>query len=103
MGLPLTPRGLHWVAPVSLERFIPSIIEASKHCGNPLWDYTMDQSVGFMPVVNAQVITEIEPLILLTGVTDVHVGSCGVESLVQKGLLCWPLRGSMMLFWLLLS
>ena len=74
----ITARGAHWVAPVSLERLIPSVIEAARHCGNHLWDYTMGQSAGFMPVVNALVVTEVQAIELLTGVTAVHVGSGGV-------------------------
>ncbi|HIC49279.1 MAG TPA: hypothetical protein EYP00_05235 [Dehalococcoidia bacterium] len=73
----ITARGAHWVAPVSLERLIPSVIEAARHCGNHLWNYTMGQSAGFMPVVNALVVTEIQAIELLTGVTAVHVGSRG--------------------------
>lgn len=74
----ITARGAHWVAPVSLERMVPSVIDAAQHCGNHLWDYTMGQAAGFMPVVNAKVITEIQALELLTGVTAVHVASGGV-------------------------
>ena len=87
----LTARGAHWVAPVSLERLIPSVIEAAKHCGNHLWDYTMGQSAGFMPVVNAQVITEIQSLELLTGVTATHIGSGGVAG--SEGAVMLALEG----------
>ena len=87
----LTARGSHWVAPVSLERLIPSVIEAARHCGNHLWDYTMGQSAGFMPVVNAQVVTEIEALALLTGVPAVHIGSGGVAG--SEGAVMLALEG----------
>ena len=87
----MTARGAHWVAPVSLERLIPSVIEAAKHCGNHLWDYTMGQSAGFMPVVNAQVITEIQSLELLTGVTATHIGSGGVAG--SEGAVMLALEG----------
>ena len=87
----LPARGSHWVAPVSLERLIPSVIEAARHCGNHLWDYTMGQSAGFMPVVNAQVVTEIEALALLTGVTAVHIGSGGVAG--SEGAVMLALEG----------
>ena len=87
----LTARGSHWIAPVSLERLIPSVIEAAKHCGNHLWDYTMGQSAGFMPVVNAKVITEIQALELLTGVTAIHVGSGGVAG--SEGAVMLALEG----------
>jgi len=87
----LTARGAHWIAPVSLERLIPSVVEAAKHCGNHLWDYTMGQAAGFMPVVNALVITEIEALEILTGVTAVHVGSGGVAG--SEGAVMLALEG----------
>ncbi len=87
----ITARGAHWVAPVSLERLIPSVIEAAKHCGNHLWDYTMGQAAGLMPVVNAKVVTEIQALELLTGVTAVHVASGGVAG--SEGAVVLALTG----------
>ena len=87
----ITARGAHWVAPVSLERLIPSVIEAARHCGNHLWDYTMGQSAGFMPVVNALVVTEVQAIELLTGVTAVHVGSGGVTG--SEGAVMLALEG----------
>ena len=87
----ITARGAHWVAPVSLERLIPSVIEAARHCGNHLWDYTMAQSAGFMPVVNALVVTEVQAIELLTGVTAVHVGSGGVAG--SEGAVMLALEG----------
>ena len=87
----LTARGAHWIAPVSLERLIPSVVEAAKHCGNHLWDYTMGQAAGFMPVVNATVVTEIQALEILTGVTAVHVGSGGVAG--SEGAVILALEG----------
>ena len=87
----ITARGAHWVAPVSLERLIPSVIEAAKYCGNHLWDYTMGQAAGLMPVVNAKVVTEIQALELLTGVTAVHVASGGVAG--SEGAVVLALTG----------
>ena len=87
----ITARGAHWVAPVSLERLITSVIEAARHCGNHLLDYTMGQSAGFMPVVNALVVTEIQAIELLSGVTAVHVGSGGVAG--AEGAVMLALEG----------
>ncbi len=87
----LTARGSHWIAPVSLERLVPSVIEAAKHCGNHLFDYTMGQTAGLMPVVNAKVVTEIQALELLTGVTAVHVASGGVAG--SEGAVMLTLEG----------
>ncbi len=87
----ITARGAHWVAPVGLERLIPSVIDAAQYCGNHLWDYTMGQSAGLMPVVNAKVVTEIQALELLTGVTAVHVASGGVAG--SEGAVILALTG----------
>lgn len=87
----LTARGSHWVAPVSLERLIPSVIEAARVSGNHLWDLTMGASAGLMPIVNAQVVTEIQALEILTGVTATHIASGGVAG--SEGAVILSLSG----------
>ncbi len=87
----LTARGSHWIAPVSLERLIPSVIEAARVTGNHLWDLTMGQSAGLMPIVNAQVVTEIQALEILTGVTAIHIASGGVAG--SEGAVILSLSG----------
>ena len=87
----LTARGSHWVAPVSLERLVPDVIEAARVCGNHLWDLTMGQAAGLMPIVNAQVVTEIQALEILTGVTATHVASGGVAG--SEGAVILSLSG----------
>ena len=88
----LTARGSHWIAPVSLERLVPSVIDAATVCGNHLWDLTMGQAAGFMPVVNAKVITEIQALEIMSGVTATHVASGGVAG--SEGAVILSLSGS---------
>ena len=87
----ITARGAHWIAPVSLERMVADVIEAAQYCGNHLWDYTMGQSAGLMPVTTAKVVTEIQALELLTGVTAVHVASGGVAG--SEGAVILALTG----------
>ncbi|NQW17845.1 MAG: hypothetical protein HQ478_10220 [Chloroflexi bacterium] len=87
----LTARGAHWIAPVSLERLIPDVIDAHFHAGNHLWDLTMGQAAGFMPVVTAKVVTEIQALEILTGVTAVHIASGGVGG--SEGAVMLALEG----------
>ena len=87
----LTARDSHWVAPVSLERLVPDVIEAARVCGNHLWDLTMGQAAGLMPIVNAQVVTEIQALEILTGVTATHVASGGVAG--SEGAVILSLSG----------
>jgi hypothetical protein len=87
----LTARGCHWIAPVSLERLIPSVIDAHFAAGNHLWDLTMGSSAGLMPVVTAKAVTEIQALEILTGVTAVHIASGGVAG--SEGAVMLALEG----------
>ena len=87
----LTARGCHWIAPVSLERLIPSVIDAHFHAGNHLWDLTMGGAPGFMPVVTAKGVTEIQALEILTGVSAVHIASGGVAG--SEGAVMLALEG----------
>ena len=87
----LTARGCHWIAPVSLERLIPSVIDAHFAAGNYLWDLTMGSAAGLMPVVTAKAITEIQALEILTGVTAVHIASGGVAG--SEGAVMLALEG----------
>ncbi len=87
----LTARGCHWISPVSLERLIPSVIDAHFASGNHLWDLTMGSSAGMMPVVTAKAVTEIQALEILTGVTAVHIASGGVAG--SEGAVMLALEG----------
>ncbi len=88
----LTARGAHLIMPVSLERLIPSVIEASFKCGNRLFKYVMGARVGLVPVVNSLVVTEIQALAVLTGVSATHVASGGVGG--SEGCVILALEGS---------
>jgi hypothetical protein len=87
----LTARGCHWIAPVSLERLIPSVIQAHFTAGNHLWDLAMGSAAGFMPVVTSKTVTEIQALEILTGVTAVHIASGGVAG--SEGAVMLALEG----------
>ena len=87
----LTARGAHWIAPVSLERLIPSVLEASRYTGNHLHNYVMGSVAGFMPITTALVVTEIQALGRLTGVKAVHVASGGVAG--SEGSVILALEG----------
>lgn len=87
----LTARGAHWVAPVSLERLIPDVTAAHFASGNHRWDLSMGQAAGLMPVVTAEVVTEIQALEILTGVTAVHIASGGVGG--SEGAVMLALEG----------
>lgn len=74
----VTPRGAHLIIPVSLEKLVPSVLEASKHTGIYHFTYSTGIPVKLVPVPTALVITEIQAFALLTGVRAYHMGSGGV-------------------------
>lgn len=75
----VTARGSHLIMPVGLEKLIPSVIEAARHCGQGRQKYRLGMPVGLMPVVTAKVVTEIEALEILAGVKALHVSSGGIN------------------------
>lgn len=86
------PRGALLLVPVGLEKMIPSVVEASKRCGQLRWRFATGLKVGLMPLVNAEVITEIQALKVLTGVEATHVASGGVEG--SEGAVVLSLEGT---------
>ena len=74
----LVARGSHLIIPVGLEKLVPSVIEASERCGIGRFKYATGYPVGLIPVVNGQVVTEIQALEILAGVVSTHVASGGV-------------------------
>ncbi len=74
----LMARGAHLVMPVGLEKLIPSVPAAVGKCGLKRLRYPDGATVGFMPVVGATVVTEIQALRILTGVQATHVASGGI-------------------------
>lgn len=80
IGMAITSaRGCPFIVPVGLEKLVPSVIEASKMGGQLHTRYYLDRPVGYMPIVNGQVITEIQALRILTGVRATHIASGGFE------------------------
>ena len=88
----LSSRGSHLIQPVSLERLIPSVTKAYFMCGNTLFDTVMGKSCGLLPVVTSLVVTEIEALTVLTGVSAMHVSSGGVGG--SEGSVILAMEGS---------
>lgn len=74
----LTPRGCHLIIPVSLEKLIPSVIEASKHTGLYHFKYSTGLPVKLIPLPLAKVITEVQAFAILAGVRAYPIGSGGV-------------------------
>ena len=71
-------RGSHLIIPVGLEKLIPSVAAASKSCGSQRFKHSFGFCPGVMPLINAKVVTEVQALKILTGVTAIHVASGGV-------------------------
>jgi len=74
----LSARGSYLIAPVGLEKLIPSVIAASFACGTRVFSHFMGASVGLVPIVAALAVTEVQALEALTGVTAIHVASGGI-------------------------
>jgi hypothetical protein len=74
----VTPRGSQLIIPVSLEKMVPSVIEAAKHTGLYHFKYSTGLPIKLIPVPLAKVVTEIQAFALLTGVEAYHIGSGGV-------------------------
>lgn len=85
-------RGSNLIVPVGLEKLVPSVIEASKRCGQGRFRYATGHRVGMMPLVNAKVVTEIQAVEILFGdVRVTHVASGGVAG--SEGSVVLVLEG----------
>lgn len=88
----LKARGVKLLIPVGLEKLVPhSIEEVSKIAGIYEMDYSSGVPVGIMPV-SGEVITEIEALELLAGVSAFVIGSGSIGG--QPGVVTMVLEGS---------
>ena len=70
-------RGIRLIAPVGLEKLVPSVKQAVSVCGQMRFDYCLGMRVGMVPLSGAKVVTEVEALRMLTGVQSFHVASGG--------------------------
>jgi hypothetical protein len=87
----VTPRGSNLIIPVSLEKLVPSVIEAAKHTGIYHFTYSTGVPAKLVPVVVGQVVTEIQAFGLLAGVQAYHVASGGVGG--SEGAVVLSLEG----------
>ncbi len=74
----VSPRGSSLIIPMSLEKLVPSVIEAAKHTGLYHFKYSTGVPIKLIPVPLAKVITEIQAFAILAGVRAYHLGSGGV-------------------------
>ncbi|MBI5328620.1 MAG: hypothetical protein HZB80_10100 [Deltaproteobacteria bacterium] len=90
----INARGSHLIVPVGLEKFVSSVIEAVKKCGQERIRYATGDKVGMMPLVNAKVVTELQAIDILFGASGVkatHVASGGVAG--SEGAIVLVLEG----------
>jgi hypothetical protein len=87
----VTPRGSHLIMPVSLEKMVPSVMEAAKHTGIYHFNYSTGLPAKLVPVPLAKVVTEIQAFAILAGVSAYHVGSGGVGG--SEGSVHFSLEG----------
>ncbi|MDI6870931.1 MAG: hypothetical protein QME79_06165 [Bacillota bacterium] len=71
-------RGAHLIMPVGLEKMVSSVAAAARAAGSSRFRYAYGSAAGLIPVVGAEVVTELTALRLLTGVDAVHLASGGV-------------------------
>jgi hypothetical protein len=74
----ITPRGCHYLIPVSLEKAVASVIDVARYTGVYHFKYSMGLPIKLVPVPLGLVITEIEAFAILAGVRAYHIGSGGV-------------------------
>lgn len=80
-------RGVKWIAPVSIGKLVPDIVDASYFAKIDEFKYSMGLPVSLFPIVNATPITEIDALNILFDVDAI---------LISKGGL-WEDEGSIVL------
>lgn len=69
--------GAKLVVPIGLEKMIPSVPEAARHCGIDTIEYSIGSAPGLMPIMNAEVITEARALNILACVKAIPIASGG--------------------------
>lgn len=71
-------QGLKVISPVGLEKCVFSVSEAARYTGGKKFDYSMGPDYGVFVLSQADVITEIQAIKLLTGANAYHVASGGI-------------------------
>jgi hypothetical protein len=85
-------RGAHLIAPIGLEKLIPSVPDAAQTMGLRKLKYPIGGAVGMLVMTNAKVITEIEALDILAGVDATHVASGGIAG--SEGAVLVTIEGT---------
>ncbi len=84
-------RGSHLIAPVGLEKLVPDVIEAARHCGIASTDIADGAPCGMAVLTGATVVSELEALEMLFGLEAWHIASGGVAG--SEGAVTVALEG----------
>ncbi len=82
----------HLVVPVGLEKLVPSVAEAARSCGVYHFKYSTGLPCALVPIINAEVVTEIQAFEIMAGVSATHVASGGIGG--SEGTVVLSLKGS---------
>lgn len=77
MGVSVS-QGIKIICPIGLEKVVFSVQEAAKHTGGKRFNYSMGADYGLFVVSNADVVTEIEAIKILSGADATHIASGGI-------------------------
>ena len=87
----LVSRASHLIVPVGLEKLIPSVAQASPKCGIYNFKYSTGLPCALVPLINAEVVTEVQAFEVLTGSRATHVASGGIGG--SEGAVVLTLEG----------
>lgn len=90
-------RGSKFIAPVGLEKLIPSVPMAAKLTGQKNWEDAWGMAVSLYPVMGARVVTELEAFEILTGTRATMIAGGGVGG--SEGAVTLALEGNLKEAW----
>lgn len=85
-------QGIRIISPVGLEKMVPSVIQAARVTGGKTFDYSMGSDYGLFVVPQADVVTEIEAINILSGARATHVASGGISG--SEGAVMLVIEGA---------
>jgi len=85
-------QGVKIVCPIGLEKSVFSVRDAARHTGGKRFDYSMGADYGLFVVSNADVVTEIEAIKILSCADAFHVASGGIGG--SEGAVVLSCEGS---------
>lgn len=85
-------QGVKIVYPIGLEKSVFSVRDAARHTGGKRFDYSMGADYGLFIVSNADIVTEIEAIKILSGADAFHVASGGIGG--SEGAVVLSCEGS---------